>query len=94
MMADAGLRTFIGQAAAGYIAANFALIVARILLVPRYTNEWFVFWLPLVFVVGLVAGAVVGVIIWLWDESIGEAPNMIFRTIIGVAISACGPGFC
>ena len=83
-----GLARFIAQAAIGFIVANFALIIARILLVPEDGNDWFVFWLVAVFVVGLGVGIAAGLIIWLGAVMLRHSPNAVYRTVIGMVVVA------
>ena len=87
-MSHPNLARFIAQAAIGYIVANFTLILARILLVPDYGNEWFVFWLVAVFIVGLGVGTAAGLIIWLCAVMLRHSPNAIYRSVIGMVIVA------
>src|SRR5689334_16752505 len=83
-----GLGRFMAQAAIGYIVANFALIVARILLVPAHSNDWFVFWLVAVFVVSLGVGSAAGLIIFLRAVTLRHSPNAIYRSVIGMVVVA------
>lgn len=83
-----GLGRFMAQAAIGYIVANFALIVARILLVPAHSNDWFVFWLVAVFVISLGVGSAAGLIIFLRAVTLRHSPNAIYRSVIGMVVVA------
>jgi hypothetical protein len=88
MMDHPGLARFIAQASIGYIVSNFALIIARIFLVPGQGNDWFVFWLAVVFVVGLGVGTAAGLIIWLCAVMLRHSPNAIYRSVIGMVVVA------
>ena len=83
-----GLARFIAQAAIGFIVSYFALILARMLLVPEQGNDWFVFWLVAVFIVSLEVGVVAGLIIWLCTVMLRHSPNAIYRSVIGMVIVA------
>lgn len=82
------LGRFIAQAAIGFIVSYFALILARMLLVPEQGNDWFVFWLVAVFIVSLEVGVVAGLIIWLCAVMLRRSPNAIYRTVIGMVVVA------
>ena len=83
-----GLGRFVAQAAIGYMVANFALILARILLVPSYWNDWFVIWLVADVIVGVGVGTAAGLMIWLCAEMLRHSPNAICRGVIGTVVVA------
>ena len=83
-----GLARFIAQAAIGFIVANFALLLARMLLVPEQGNDFFVFWLVAVFVIGVGVGVAAGLIIWLCAVMLRHSPNAIYRSVIGMLVVA------
>lgn len=83
-----GLARFIAQAWIGCIVSNFALILARMLLVPEQGNEWFVFWTVPVVIVGFGVGTAAGLMIWLCAEMLRHSPNAICRSIIGMVVVA------
>jgi hypothetical protein len=76
------------QAAVGYIAGNFVLILARMLLVPNEYNFMYVFVLPALPVFAAPAGLVVGLFIWAGFEMAGTTLNVASRSVLGVMLIA------
>lgn len=74
------------QAAVGFIAANFLLIVARMLLVHNSHNIAYLFALPVVFVFAFAIGVPAGLFVWAGFEVAGYILNNIYRSVIAVAI--------
>ena len=82
------VTTVMAQAAVGYIAGNFLLILARMLLVPNPYNFMYVFVLPVLPVFGVPAGVTIGLFIWAGFEMAGNTLNIISRSIIAVMLIA------
>lgn len=85
-----GVTTVMAQAALGYIAANFLLILARMLLVPNRRNGFWIFAMPALPVFGVGAGLIVGLFIWAGMEIAGDTLNTASRSIIGVILTGLG----
>ena len=73
------------QAAAGFIAANFLLILARILLVSDADNIVYLFALPVIFVFTIAVGVPAGLFVWAGFETARNTLNTFYRTVIAVA---------
>jgi len=84
------VTTVMAQAAGGYIAANFLLIVARMLLVPNPRNGLLIFSLAALPVFAVPAGLVVGLFVWAGMELEGTRLNTASRSLIGVIMMALG----
>ena len=81
------VATVMAQAAVGFIAANFLLIIARVLLVPDPYNIFYVFALLVVFVFALVMGVPAGLFVWAGMELARNTLNYIYRSVIAVIIA-------
>lgn len=77
------VTTVMAQTAVGYIAANFLLILARVLLVPEQYNFGYVFVLPAVLVFAVGVGITIGLFIWAGFEMAGTTLNIASRSLIG-----------
>ena len=84
------IPTVMAQAAVGYVAANFLLILARILLVSHPYNLDYVFVLPAVLMLAPLVGSITGMFIWAGFELAGNSLNTVYRSIIGVTLMALG----
>ena len=82
------VATIMAQAAVGFTAAGFLLILARIFLVPDTYNIVYVFALPVVFTFALVMGVPAGLFVWAGMELAGNTLNNIYRSVIAVIIVA------
>lgn len=82
------VTTVMAQTAVGYIAANFLLILARVLLVPERYNFAYVFALPMVLVFAVGVGVTIGLFIWAGFEMAGTTLNVASRSIIGAMMIA------
>ena len=78
------VATVTAQAAVGFIAANFLLILARILLVYGADNIVYLFALPLIFVFTIAVGVPAGLFVWASFEIAGNTLNTFSRTVIAV----------
>lgn len=81
-----GVATVMAQAAVGYIAANFLLILARILLVNDPDNIFYLCVLVLVFMGALAMGVPAGLFVWAGIQLARNTLNNIYRSIIAVLI--------
>ena len=84
------VTTVMAQAAVGYIAGNFLVIVARILLVPDPYNFYYVFVVPVLLFFGAVAGLIIGLSLWIGMETGTSTLKTASRSLIGVVILALG----
>lgn len=82
------VTTVMAQATVGYIAGNFLLILARMLLVPNPRNFMYVFVLPVLPVFGVIAGVAIGLFIWAGFEMAGNTLNIASRSTIAVMLIA------
>lgn len=82
------VTTVMAQATVGYIAANFLLILARVMLVPNSYNFAYVFVLPAVLVFAPAVGVTAGLFIWVGFEIAGNTLNTAYRSIIGIMMLA------
>ena len=82
------VATVMAQAAIGYIAAMFLLILARTLLVYDDYSIVYVFLLPVVFVFAIVLAVPAGLFVWAGFEIAGDTLNQIYRSVIAVVIMA------
>lgn len=82
------VTTVMAQTAVGYIAANFLLILARVILVQAPHNVGYVFILPAVLVFAVGVGVTIGLFIWAGFEMAGTTLNVASRSIIGVMMIA------
>jgi hypothetical protein len=84
------VTTVMAQTAVGYIAANFLLILARVLLVPNPYNFLWVFVVPVLLFFGAAAGLIIGLFIWAGMELEGTRLNAPSRSLIGVVLMVLG----
>ena len=82
------VTTVMAQAAVGYIAGNFLLLLARILLVPNPRNFMWIFFVPALPVFAVPAGLTVGLFIWAGFEMAGNTLNSAYRSIIAAMMIA------
>jgi hypothetical protein len=83
MMTQPGLSTLIAQASVGCIVASYVLILILILLVPHSRNDWLVFWIPPLFVLGPAIGTLAGLLIWTGGKIARRSLSATLRTVIG-----------
>jgi hypothetical protein len=80
------VATVMAQGAVGFIAANFLLILARILLVYSAYNIIWLGMLAVVLVFAVAMGIPAGLFVWAGFEIAGNTLNHIYRSIIAVMI--------
>ena len=82
------VATVMAQAAVGYIAGNFVVILIEIFLVPDINNRLAVLFVPLLPFLGGVVGGPAGAFIWAVGEIANRPLNKIYGTAIGVTVVA------